>query len=230
MSSWKQRITVQGSVGWLTLLGFAATLSAQPYPPTNRQVPPPRYPTQNTQPGVRPVAPQQRPPQPQPGQPSRVQQQPGQPSRVQQQSGQPSRVQQQQGRAPATRGPGQAPPAAAARPHASPFQLTPRQQADLEFLLNAWEAKSSKIKNLKCKFTVWEFDPVFQKSTQRAGDLMYQAPDKGYYRVQWERVTNTKGEANWIEKKNLPHWLCNGDSIFQVKHHEKKIVEHQLPE
>lgn len=114
-----------------------------------------------------------------------------------------------------------------------PFQLTPQEQAHLDAILKQWQERSSKIRNLKCGFTVWEHDPVFNKNTERAGELAYEAPDKGYYHVQWEKTTDQEGNTKWLSAKDgveLPHWTCDGDSIYEVKHVEKKVIEHQLPE
>ena len=49
-------------------------------------------------------------------------------------------------------------------------------------------------------FTLFERDAVFNKVTQRAGEVKYKAPDKGLYRVKGDRDTKFQGE----------YWVCDG--------------------
>src|SRR5438128_146488 len=40
-----------------------------------------------------------------------------------------------------------------------PFVLTQQQQSELDHLLDEWEKNSNAIKQFKCSFTRWEYDP-----------------------------------------------------------------------
>jgi TIGR03009 family protein len=115
-----------------------------------------------------------------------------------------------QGAAPPNAGPPQPPP--------PPFILTPAEQAQVDRLLLFWEKSSKNIKTFRCKFTRWEYDPVFGPPDKPTyideGELRYAAPDKGLYSVEGPRA----------EK-----WICDGKSIFEYDFRKKQVIEHRLP-
>lgn len=119
-----------------------------------------------------------------------------------------------------------------------PFMLSPEEQARLDQLLKEWEDKSSNIKTFKCEFTRLEYDPAFmngdpnQAKTESRGELKYAAPDKGLFHVTqtWDYVLDTKtGKPNKTEGGPGEYWTCDGKSIFQVDHQQKRIIERPIP-
>jgi TIGR03009 family protein len=119
-----------------------------------------------------------------------------------------------------------------------PAPLAPQEQAALDQLLAAWEARNAAVRTWSCTFRKWEYNawsPVgpngerlaFAEST---GELKYAAPDKGLFRVKEAKQWST--EANRYEV--VPgdageHWVCNGESIYQFRHTERQLVETRLP-
>jgi TIGR03009 family protein len=133
-------------------------------------------------------------------------------------------------------------PQAQARPVASqprmPFALTPQDEANLDYILVAWERQSSKIKTYKCDFTRLEYGRPFDGTklpkdtylTDARGELKYSAPDKGMFKVTSINLYNTKtGKHEPGGPENLEHWVCDGRSIFQIDHKEKTRIEQPLP-
>ncbi len=118
-----------------------------------------------------------------------------------------------------------------------PFELTQQQQNELDRLLDDWEKQSSAIKQFKCNFTRWEYNPAFipnpkQPQTECHGELKYSAPDKGLFHVTeaYEAVLDPKSQT-WNMQKVDPteYWTCNGKSIFQVDAKKKQIIEQPIP-
>ncbi len=132
---------------------------------------------------------------------------------------------------------GQQPPGQPAAPAQAP-QLTPQQQAALNQLLNAWEARNARVTTWSCTFYKWEYNAwspadaagerlAFSEST---GEIKYAAPDKGLFRV--------KSTKQWNPEKRLyesrpsgtgEHWVCNGSSIYEFRHPERQLRETRLP-
>ena len=119
-----------------------------------------------------------------------------------------------------------------------PPALSPQEQAALDQLLAAWEARNAAVKTWSCTFRKWEYNAwspadaagerlAFAEST---GELKYAAPDKGLFRVkeskQWSpearRYEVRGGEAG-------EHWICNGESIYEFRHTERQLRETKLP-
>jgi TIGR03009 family protein len=113
-------------------------------------------------------------------------------------------------------------PAGPPRPAQEPFQLSAKEEAQLDELLAAWEQRSARIKKLKTQFTRWEYDAVFGKRDEKGniipkeshGEIHFSSPDKGSYEVQEEG-----GE----------HWICDGSSIFEFNAQKKQVIERVLP-
>lgn len=149
----------------------------------------------------------------------------------------PSAAQPQQQRPPATA----QPRVAAVPPAAGPQQpppLTPEQQAALDRLLAAWEARNAAVTTWSCTFHKWEYNAwspadaggerlAFSEST---GEIKYAAPDKGLFRV--KDSTQWNPEIRRYEKRTGEtgeHWVCNGTSIYEFRHAERQLRETRLP-
>lgn len=209
--AWMLRCATAASCGWFALASSVVLAQgpAGPRPPAG-QYPP----NAQTQPGQYQPAPYQQS-QYQPNGP-----QPQGPQGNQQQPTYPTGQSVQQGPMPVLPPP---------QPIAT-IRLTPEENAALDLVLRRWEHDSSKIKSLSCDFEVWKTNGVFKDKngnpqvTHHIGELRYQAPDKGSYQIVYE-VAN--GARNKIETGD--HWLCDGKSIFEFRHMEKKLIERKLP-
>ena len=104
------------------------------------------------------------------------------------------------------------------QPPAPPFVLTPQEQQQLDAALQAWEQSSKSVKTFECKFTRFEYDPVFGNANQPRfvdnGQIKYASPDKGMYRVDGQRPE---------------HWICDGQSVFEYNFQKKELIEYKLP-
>ncbi len=132
---------------------------------------------------------------------------------------------------------------------ATPAPLSPQEQAALDQLLAAWEARSAAVRTWSCTFRKWEYNawsPIdvngdqlpFSEST---GELKYAAPDKGLFRVkelkQWIPEPGTtpvpglppRGRMEVQSAEAGEHWVCNGESIYQFLHKERQLRETRLP-
>lgn len=126
----------------------------------------------------------------------------------------------------------QAPP----QPRA-PFELTPAQVNFIDNVLDMWEKKSAQVNTFTCKFIRWEYDPVFAAKakdnlrSEGRGEIKYRAPDHGVFRMreisEWDEI-----KKEYVKRKDaldLPHWVCDGKSIFEFNHTKKQLIEHKLP-
>ena len=129
-------------------------------------------------------------------------------------------------------GPGAGAPNAAGQgmgmvpPHAGPpqppFALTPAEEAQLDQLLLFWQQSSQRIKTFRAKFRRFEYNAWNAQNqdqpTQDNGELRYQAPDKGFFRI----VDKEKGQDK--EK-----WVCDGKSLYQYDFSTHRVHEWKLP-
>jgi TIGR03009 family protein len=114
------------------------------------------------------------------------------------------------------------------------FQLNKLQQAFLAQVLAAWQRESGKIDTFSCDFERLDFN-VFGPAPDKplsidSGELSYQRPDKGSFQI--ARIK--KWDANkldYIEKKDAvgEHWVCDGATVFEYRHHDKQLVERPIP-
>ena len=128
-------------------------------------------------------------------------------------------------------------PAAPQRRVVPGFQLNAEDQAVVELVLKKWEQKNTSIKTFSCGFTLWEYNDELPLNPQerqaprepsiRNGRLSYAAPDKGMY--QEDPYPPKPGEEK-LPPIGGVHWVCDGKSIYEVNHAERKIVERPLPE
>ncbi len=119
-----------------------------------------------------------------------------------------------------------------------PPALSPQEQAALDQLLAAWEARNAAVRTWACTFHKWEYNAwspagpngdrlAFAEST---GELKYAAPDKGLFRVKESKQWSP--EANRYEVRGGEageHWVCNGESIYEFRHTERQLRETKLP-
>jgi TIGR03009 family protein len=126
----------------------------------------------------------------------------------------------------------------------APFRLTPEQEQHVDNILLAWERTSSAVKTYKCDFTRWEYDAVFgpkdgEASIISTGEIRYMSPDKGLFKVTTakqavaQQPARQKDSPKWDWKKlpneQLEHWVCDGKSVFELRHKDKQLVEQALP-
>jgi TIGR03009 family protein len=119
-----------------------------------------------------------------------------------------------------------------------PAPLSPQEQAALDQLLAAWEARNAAVRTWSCTFRKWEYNawsPIDKNGgrlafSESGGELKYAAPDKGLFRVkestQWNAETK-RYEA--VGSDHLEHWVCNGESIYQFDHTQRQLIERRLP-
>jgi TIGR03009 family protein len=168
-------------------------------------------------PGQRPAAIPSAPPQ-------RVAAVPGQPM--------PQQAGQQAGQQPLAR------PAAQQAAPQQPAPLSPEQQAALDRLLAAWEARNAAVTTWSCTFHKWEYNAWSPADgggerlafSESSGEIKYAAPDKGLFRV--KESTQWNPEIRRYEKKTGDtgeHWVCNGSSIYEFRHSERQLRETRLP-
>ena len=150
--------------------------------------------------------------------------QPPAPQRVAVVPGQP--VPQQQPGVPKQAGPQQ------------PAPLSPEQQAALDRLLAAWEARNAAVTTWSCTFHKWEYNAWSPADgggerlafSESSGEIKYAAPDKGLFRV--KESTQWNPETRRYEKRTGDtgeHWVCNGTSIYEFRHSERQLRETRLP-
>jgi len=119
-----------------------------------------------------------------------------------------------------------------------PAPLSPDEQAALDQLLIAWEARSAAVETWSCTFHKWEYDNAWAgqvngqvvAAAEKTGEIKYAAPDKGLFRVKESKQWNNAKQL-FETAVNDPgdHWVCNGQSIFEFKHAERQLVETRLP-
>jgi TIGR03009 family protein len=127
------------------------------------------------------------------------------------------------------------------REPSAPFTLTPPQEEYLNQILNYWEFKSREIERFRCRFTRWEYDPVFgpkdpfTAKSESNGVIMYSKPDKGLFKVEkiYQYVAPaTPGDSPRYEEAKSEvgeHWVCDGASVFEYNHQQKKLIQYSLP-
>ena len=119
-----------------------------------------------------------------------------------------------------------------------PAPLSPQEQAALDRLLAAWEARNAAVSTWSCTFHKWEYNAwspadaagdrlAFAEST---GELKYAAPDKGLFRVRESKQWNPEARRYEVRGGEAgEHWVCNGESIYEFRHAERQLRETKLP-
>lgn len=130
------------------------------------------------------------------------------------------------------------PPAAQPAAPRQPPTLSPQEQAALDQLLAAWEARSAAVKTWSCTFHKWEYNAwspadaqgqrlAFAEST---GELKYAAPDKGLFRIKESKQWNPQTRRYEVRGgESGEHWVCNGESIYEFRHTDRQLRETRLP-
>jgi TIGR03009 family protein len=123
------------------------------------------------------------------------------------------------------------------------FALNAIEQAYLDQLLDAWQAKSGEIRTFKCVFQRWEYNAAFGPKAdvplnKNEGELSFQKPDKGSFQIKvikaWQAqpaVPGQQAQGGWVPQPNAigEHWVCDGKSIFEYRHDQKQLVERPIP-
>jgi len=126
------------------------------------------------------------------------------------------------------------------------FPISKQHEDFVVRLLHHWEKQSAKIERYRCGFTRYEYNPVLGPGvdaqtgvlparTKSFGQIMYAAPDKGLFRV--DEVTHYRpgkqpgGKAQYVkhEAEHGEHWVCDGVRVFEFRHHQKELVQIELP-
>jgi len=119
---------------------------------------------------------------------------------------------------------------------AVPFTLTEEEQKQVDAILKQWESHNKKIETFDCRFERWTYDTVFGQSDGQGnmparfidlGCLRYKAPGSGAFQV--DMTKKADGTEVPIDDNRAEHWVCDGKSIYEFKHPQKKLIEHQLP-
>ncbi|MEX0641285.1 MAG: TIGR03009 domain-containing protein [Pirellulales bacterium] len=141
------------------------------------------------------------------------------------------------------------PPQAPAVPQApDEFSLNALEQAELDRVLDAWQASSGKIETFRCEFERWEYNAAFGPKNKdiplnkNHGQLSYQKPDKGSFEI--SKISTFQAEpvppgqtppavikGDWVEQPNAigEHWVCDGKSIYEYRQQDKQLVERPIP-
>ncbi len=126
----------------------------------------------------------------------------------------------------------------AVAPPAQPPVLSPQEQAMLDQLLAAWEARNAAVRTWSCTFHKWEYNawsPAGPNGDQLAfaentGELKYAAPDKGLFHVKESKQWSPEARRYEVRSGEFgEHWVCNGESIYEYRHSEKQLRETRLP-
>ena len=116
--------------------------------------------------------------------------------------------------------------------------LSPEQQAALEQLLVAWEARNAKVTTWSCTFYKWQYNAWSPADTsgerlafsESSGEIKYAAPDKGLFHVKSSKQWNPEKRIYDARPSNSgEHWVCNGTSIYEFRHSERQLRETKLP-
>ncbi len=152
---------------------------------------------------------------------------------------QPQQLPQQQ--------PPQPAPGQQGQPLPAEFQLNALQQGYLDQVLNSWQQESAKVTLFQCPFERWEYNKAFGPGNdlplnKNKGELSYQKPDKGSFQITEVRVWQAQqppangaapGQANgdWIVQKDAigEHWVCDGESVYEYSHRQKKLIVRPIP-
>jgi TIGR03009 family protein len=128
------------------------------------------------------------------------------------------------------------------------FQLNALQQAQLDAVLNTWQKESGKINTFKCAFERWEYDVAFGPHrdiplNKNKGELSFGKPDKGSFQISeintWQAKPAPPGQptpgqiqGDWVPQPNAvgEHWVCDGKSVFELRHDKKQLVERPIPQ
>jgi TIGR03009 family protein len=118
---------------------------------------------------------------------------------------------------------------------AAPFILTAAEEKFLNQVLIKWEKESDKIKTFKSTFDRWETDKTFGPkqfdyvNSKAKGNISYVAPDRGVYHVTEFEEWDPNKNALTKKSDGFDHWMCDGKSIFEYDHRNKRLIVRDLP-
>jgi len=119
--------------------------------------------------------------------------------------------------------------------------LSAGEQKFLDGVLKFWEQRSKAIERYRCTFRRWEYDPVFGPrdpdifKTYSEGQINYSTPDKGMFKVDkilvYQPPAKPGDEPQYVERQGESgeHWICDGNSIFEHDHKNKRLIQRELP-
>ena len=118
------------------------------------------------------------------------------------------------------------------------FHLNPQQEMYLQKVLETWQDRTKETKTFRCDFVRWNYNPAFELPQFKDvplvvnnGDLKYANPDKGTFRVTRVMNLDTKtGDYKAAKEANNEHWVCDGTSIWQHDHKNKRVIERKIPD
>lgn len=120
-----------------------------------------------------------------------------------------------------------------------PFTLNAQEQKAVDDVLNYWEQRSKSIQRYRCQFQRWEYDPVFGPpgtfKTFSRGEINYEAPDKGMFKVteMWDYKASTtpREEPKYVKRdgESAEHWICDGNNIWEHDPKAKRLIQRELP-
>ena len=128
-------------------------------------------------------------------------------------------------------------------PHATvqpPFTLNAQEQKAVDDVLNFWEQHSKGVQRYRCEFQRWEYDPVFGPpgddfKTFSRGEINYEAPDKGMFKVtemcDYKASVTPGEEAKYVKRdgESTEHWICDGHYIWERDPKAKQMIQRELP-
>ena len=132
----------------------------------------------------------------------------------------------------------------ASQPRAPFPPLSKDHQEYIGKLLDIWEGSSRQIERYRCKFTAWEFDPVFLRpdpqgkvpaKTIAEGSIQFSKPDKGMYKVEkifkWTPPKKPGEKPQYVAgmERDLEQWICDGESVFIFDYPRQRLLERPLP-
>ncbi|REK25768.1 MAG: hypothetical protein DWQ42_10990 [Planctomycetota bacterium] len=118
---------------------------------------------------------------------------------------------------------------APAAPPRAPFELSKEQAEYLAQVLAIWEEHTSKIKTFKATFRRWEYDQQNREKSVADGELSYQSPDKGTYRIDKVFSPNAQGQLEEAAGEFREHWTTDGKVILEYDYINKRVVERAIP-
>lgn len=119
------------------------------------------------------------------------------------------------------------------------FPLDAQQQQAVDAVLNYWEQNSKEVQRYRCNFQRWEYDPVFGPpgtfKTFSKGEINYEAPDKGMFKVteMWDYKASATagGEPKYVKRdgESSEHWICDGRFIWEFDPKARQMIQRELP-
>jgi len=120
-----------------------------------------------------------------------------------------------------------------------PFTLDTQQQKAVDDVLKFWEKQTKRILRYRCQFQRWEYDPVFGPpktfKTYSKGEINYETPDKGMFKVNemWDYKAPAKPgeEAKYAKREgeSAEHWICDGSTIWERDPKARHLIQRELP-